>query len=252
MVISERLQHAVLWHTYRDNYTKGPDCLYCHLNFSNNNLYKKSLVVDFTKDEVIIPALGQGIVNKAIIAATTNNKILSRVLIPLFNNCYTSNRRTFDSIIKEGFESTSFLDRVRKFNTPKDGGYYISKGLILDKNYNPLLLCCLVATKNKDNKYVAYKHRCYINPKVFTETTLINTGIIKKLIPLYTTNEVMQASFDNGITMTKNRKVEVVVSDYINELVVAPNKPSSNIDMDEALNNVIVDNIDEIMSYYES
>ena len=141
---------------------------------------------------------------------------------------------------------------MQKITTSKGEVCYGGKGIIFDESYTPLLLCTLTArsvhTENNGNTMVYYRPVCHVSPKVFLESDkLINKGIIKKLIPYYTSRNV---SFPrNNYRFSSNpedRKVKVIVDNF-NKFFVEPIKPTPSAYSNDALNECLIDNIDDIM-----
>ena len=95
---------------------------------------------------------------------------------------------------------------------------------------------------------VYYRPVCHVSPKVFLESDkLVNKGIIKKLIPYYTSRNV---SFPrNSYRFSSNpedRKVKVIVDNF-NKFFVEPIKPTPSAIAEDALNECLIDNIEDIM-----
>lgn len=130
--------------------------------------------------------------------------------------------------------------------------YYGGKGIIFDERYTPLLLCTLTArsvhTENNGDTMVYYRPVCHVSPKVFLESDkLINKGIIKKLIPCYTSRDVNFPR--NNYRFSSNpedRKVKVIVDNF-NKFFIEPIKPTPSATTNDTLNECLIDNIDDIM-----
>ena len=151
--------------------------------------------------------------------------------------------------MKISFANTSYESRLLKITTNKGEVYYGGKGIIFDGNYNPLLLCTLKARRvvTEKEKYTAYyRPVCYVSPRVFEEpNTIVNKGIIKKLIPFYTSHNM---DFPLGLFRDKaeDRKVQVVIDNF-DRFFVKPVKPSPSTCSNELLNQCLIDNIEDIM-----
>ena len=131
--------------------------------------------------------------------------------------------------------------------------YYGGKGIILDGNFNPLLLCTLLARIVKEeggDVLTYYRPVCHINPKVFIESDkLVNKGIIKKLIPYYSNYDTC---FPRGIRRNTNNdpeseKVKVIIDDF-SHLFIEPVKPTPSSCSNESLNQCLVDNVEDILA----
>ena len=128
--------------------------------------------------------------------------------------------------------------------------YYGGNGIIFDESYAPLLLCTLTArkvhTEEGGNNMVYYRPVCHVSPKVFLESDkLINKGIIKKLIPFYTSRGVSFPNYKFG-SNPESKKVKVVVDNF-DKFFIEPIKPTPSATTNDALNECLIDNMDDIM-----
>ena len=227
------------------------------ITLDSNNMFSKSLVVDTTGDNIEIPSIARIYYENIICGNLTHSNVkLERIILPLYTNGNSQSRRTFDGIMREFFCKPLLNQRVLKVTTNKGDTYYGGCGLILDEWFNPLLMCGLKAEKviteyGDDAEVVPIQyHRavCHVSPIVFTEPNkLINKGIIKKLIPLYTT---MDIHFPNVSVGTSNspdsRKVEVIIDDF-SKFFVSPIVPTPSKCSNDALNKCLNDNIEDIL-----
>ena len=227
-----------------------------NLTLDNNNVFSKSLVVDITGDDIEIPSIARVCYENIIRNNLTYSNIdkVEKTILPLYTNGGDRSRRTFDSIMRDFFCRVSFNQRLLKVTTNKGEIYYGGFGLILDGGYNPLLMCGLkarkVITEGGGGAKVAsmqyYRAICRVSPVVFAEPDkLINKGIIKKLIPLYTT---MDINFPNtGISsIPDSRKVEVIIDDF-SKFFISPIAPTPSKCSNDALNKCLNDNIEDIL-----
>lgn len=227
------------------------------ITLDSNNMFSKSLVVDTTGDNIEIPSIAriyyENIIRDNLIHS---NARVERIILPLYTNGNSQSRRTFDGIMREFFCRPLLNQRVLKVTTNKGDTYYGGYGLILDEGFNPLLMCGLKARKvilehGDDAEAVHiqyYRTICHVSPVVFTEPNkLINKGIIKKLIPLYTT---MDIHFPNVSVGTSNspdsRKVEVIIDDF-SKFFISPIVPTPSKCSNDALNKCLNDNIEDIL-----
>ena len=232
----------------------NPDRLERHLSLDSNNVFRKSLVIEVNNDEVEIPVIAREHFEELVSDNMTYPTIMGikRIILPLYDNAPNQERSTFNSIIAQLFTNVGYGQRLQKITTNKGEVCYGGKGIIFDESYTPLLLCTLTArsvhTEDNGNTMVYYRPVCHISPKVFLESDkLINKGIIKKLIPYYTSRNV---SFPrNSYRFSSNpedRKVKVIVDNF-NKFFVEPIKPTPSTYSNDALNECLIDNIDDIM-----
>ena len=224
------------------------------LSLDSNNVFRRSLVVEVNDDEVEIPVIAREHFEKLVsdsLAYTIATKI-QKIILPLYNNALDQERRTFDSIIKQLFTNVRYGERLQKITTSKGEVCYGGKGIIFDESYTPLLLCTLTAksvhTEDNRNTMVYYRPVCHISPKVFLESDkLINKGIIKKLIPCYTNRDV---DFPRGgysfSSNPEDKRVKVIVDNF-DKFFIKPVKPTLSTCPNDALNECLIDNIEDIM-----
>ena len=227
------------------------------ITLDSNNMFSKSLVVDTTGDNIEIPSIARKYYENIIrYNLTPSNVRVERIILPLYTNGNSQSRRTFDGIMREFFCKPLLNQRVLKVTTNKGDTYYGGYGLILDEEFNPLLMCGLKARKviseRGDGAEVVhiqyYRTVCHVSPVVFTEPNkLINKGIIKKLIPLYTTMDIHFPNVSVGISNSPDsRKVEVIIDDF-SKFFISPIVPTPSKCSNDALNKCLNDNIEDIL-----
>lgn len=223
------------------------------LSLDSNNVFRRSLVTEVNNNEVEIPVIARKHFEE-VISNLTHPTIMGvkKIILPLYDNAPSLEKKTFDSIIGQLFSNVGYDKRLQKITTNKGEVYYGGKGIIFDESYTPLLLCTLTArserSEGNDNTMVYYRPICHVSPKVFLESNkLINKGIIKKLIPCYTSRDVNFPR--NNLRFSSNpedRKVKVIVDNF-NKFFVEPIKPTPSAIINDALNKCLIDNIDDIM-----
>lgn len=251
MEFSIRFAHGVR-SVFNSSDHDNPTQLERELSLDSNNVFRRSLVIEVNDDEVEIPVIArehfENLVSEKIaypLAVGTK-----RIILPLYDNAPSQERRTFDSIIMQMFNNVRFDMRLQKITTNKGEVYYGGRGIIFDESYAPLLLCTLTArkvhTEEGGNSMVYYRPVCHVSPKVFLESDkLINKGIIKKLIPFYTSREVSFPNYKFGVN-PESKKVKVVVDNF-DKFFIEPIKPTPSATTNDALNECLIDNMDDIM-----
>lgn len=224
-----------------------------NLSLDSNNVFRRSLVVEVNSDEVEIPVIARTRFEKLISESTLRSGAeIKKIILPLYDNAPSQERRTFDSIIAQLFTNVDYGKRLQKITTSKGEVYYGGKGIIFDEDYSPLLLCTLTArgvyTEGIGNTMAYYRPVCRISPKVFLESDkLINKGIIKKLIPCYTSRDIaFPRNSYNFHNSPEDRKVKVIVDNF-NKFFIEPVKPTPSACSNDALNECLIDNIEDIM-----
>lgn len=224
------------------------------LSLDSNNVFRRSLIIEVNNNEVEIPVIARAhfeeLVSDNLIHPTIVG--IKKIILPLYNNAPDQERRTFDVIIRQLFTNVGYDRRLQKITTNRGEVYYGGKGIIFDESYTPLLLCTLTArcvhTEDNGNTMVYYRPVCHVSPKVFLESDkLINKGIIKKLIPCYTSRDIgFPRSYYSFSNNPEDRKAKVIVDNF-NKFFVEPIKPTPSTCSDDALNECLIDNIDDIM-----
>ena len=243
-----------LMSVFDSNESNNPNQLEMNLSLDSNNVFGRSLVIEVNNDEVEIPVIARRHFEKLVSDNMTYPAIMGikRIILPLYDNAPSLEKRTFDSIITQLFTNVGYNKRLQKITTSKGEVYYGGKGIIFDESYTPLLLCTLTArsvhTKGNGNTMVYYRPVCHVSPKVFLESDkLINKGIIKKLIPFYTSRNINFPR--NNYSFSSNpesRKVKVIVDNF-NKFFVEPIKPTPSATTNDTLNECLIDNIEDIM-----
>ena len=250
MEFSIRFAHGVR-SVFNSSDCNNPTQLERELSLDSNNVFRRSLIIE-VNDEIEIPVIAREhfedlVLEKINYPLAVGTK---RIILPLYDNTPSQERRTFDSIMVQLFSNVSYGKRLQKIITSKGEVYYGGKGIIFDESYAPLLLCTLAArkvhTEESGNSMVYYRPVCHVSPKVFLESDkLINKGIIKKLIPFYTSKEVSFPNCMFGVN-PESKKVKVVVDNF-DKFFIEPIKPTPSAITNDALNECLIDNMDDIM-----
>ena len=250
MEFSIRFAHGVR-SVFNSSECNNPTQLERELSLDSNNVFRRSLIIE-VNDEMEIPVIAREHFENLVLEKINYPLAIGtkRIILPLYDNAPSQERRTFDSIIMQMFNNVRFDMRLQKITTSKDEVYYGGKGIIFDESYAPLLLCTLAArkvhTEESGNSMVYYRPVCHVSPKVFLESDkLINKGIIKKLIPFYTSEEVRFPDCMFGVN-PESKKVKVVVDNF-DKFFIEPIKPTPSAITNDALNECLIDNMDDIM-----
>ena len=253
MEFNRRFARNVTW-IFNSYEPDNPIQLETHLSLDSNNVFKKSLIIDVNDNEIEIPVIArehfEGLISDNMTYPTIMG--IKRIILPLYDNTPSQERSTFNSIIAQLFTNVGYGQRLQKITTNKGEVCYGGKGIIFDESYTPLLLCTLTArsihTEDNGNTMVYYRPVCHVSPKVFLESDkLINKGIIKKLIPYYTNRDINppRSNYDFSSNL-EDRKVKVIVDDF-NKFFIEPIKPTPSTCSNDALNECLIDNMDDIM-----
>ena len=240
---------------FYNNESGNPEQLGMNLSLDSNNVFRRSLVIEVNDDEVEIPVIARKHLERLVSDNMSYPTIMGikRIILPLYDNAPSQERRTFGSIITQLFTKVIYGERLQKIITNRGEVYYGGRGIIFDESYTPLLLCTLTArsahTEDNGNIMVYYRPVCHVSPKVFLESDkLVNRGIIKKLIPCYTSRGVDFPTINNYRFRSnpENKKVQVIVDNF-DKFFVEPIKPTPSATTNDALNECLIDNMDDIM-----
>lgn len=220
------------------------DALNGNIALDRNNVFSKLCVIDLTGDNIEVPVFAKTIVEDTII----NSSSITKVVLPLYSNSNTHNRRTADSIIRSFFIRGNLTERLQKVVTNKNEVYYGMKGIILDEHFNPLIM----VTITLDRESRMYKKvTIYIHPEVFLNTSgLIHKSIIKKIIPFYISynEDLSYRGRRTYYRVESSVRPQVVIEDAAKKFIQSPNRPSPQSFTDDKLNQLMIENIDEILN----
>lgn len=191
----------------------------------------------------------EGIINQNLISVQHSNDYILDTLYPLCSESIIIQRKTFDTIIKLFFLDSGW--ELRKIRLNDGSIYYGNRGIILDANFNPILLITLKA-ELVDNVCKYKNIVIHISPSVFTnQTLLINKGIIKKIIPFYIENKfynpIVNNFYDSGYFLDKTE----FVIDSFDDFIYNPIKPSPSFCTNESMNQCILDHVHNILDNLE-
>lgn len=219
------------------------NALNSNISLDRNNVFSKLCVIDLTGDTIEVPVFAKTVVENTII----NRSSATKVVLPLYSNSNTYNRRTADSIIRSFFIKGNLTERLQKVVTSKNEVYYGMRGIILDEHFNPLIM----ATISLDRESKMYKKvTIYIHPEVFLNTNgLIHKSIIKKIIPFYISyNRDLSYINTRAYRIESSVRPQVIIEDATKKFIQSPNKPSPQSCTDDKLNQLMIENIDDILN----
>lgn len=211
--------------SFNYEYRSSPITVNTRSNFISKDCFQHLLYVDISKATFEVPI----ILRNAALYAKYNG--YSEICMPIMNNNVESiiSRRTVSPIMRDFLNSNSLS--IQAIITSKGERYYGCPGLILDQDYNPLLVLTCEISNNK-----LTKHRCRISNDVFShQDKLIEKTIFKKILP---TLAAEYASFDS--------RFDGVFVGNIN-LIVKPIAPTPNKDVNKDINKFLIDNIGDII-----
>ena len=128
---------------FNSNESSNPDQLEMNLSLDNNNVFRRSLIIEVNNDEVEIPVIAREHFEELVSDNMTYPTIMGikRIILPLYDNPPSQERSTFNSIIAYLFTYVGYGQRLQKITTNKGEVCYGGKGMFCDESYTPLLLC---------------------------------------------------------------------------------------------------------------
>lgn len=185
MAISDNDKNRILYPfektLYYPGYTGGnPN----HTSDLENRMFRTSINLNVIEGKVECPTF---IISRLYVNLPTSTlETLNSVCVPLYSR-FSKNIKTVSSVINTGFDKVQWNNRLLKVIMPNEEIYYINKGIILDKDMNPIIVYtwdCNFFNKSYDNPKV------YVNPIVFTKIDLpLYKDIVNKFIPVLMTGE---------------------------------------------------------------
>lgn len=224
------------------------------LALDEHNVCNRMLVTDISSDEIDVPMIAKPAIEISVSDNLIYHNNINKVITFLYVNSRNQIRRTADSIITEFFSRTTFNNRLQKVITNKGEVYYGNRGIILNENFNPLILCSVMSKKvEKDGTIYMnyYKPIIRISPEVFlNDTGLIHKSILKKIIPFYLTHNIGSIPFYDSIfrsSIPENTKPQILIED-ISRFIEVSATPNPNTCSNKTLNKLLLDNIDDVLN----
>lgn len=234
--------------------TAVSDVANTEITLDNHNAFNRLFVIDVSSDEIEVPVFARSVVESVVRGKLEFPYIIhtSKIVIPMYVNTYNQSRRTADSIVNDFFSRVDFNQRLQKVTTNKGEVYYGGKGIILDKDFNILLLCTIVCKRieHRGRQVMSYyKPVVHVSPQVFLRGEgLVDKSILKKIIPFYVSHSIgpvsTHAYFRSNIP--EGTKPQILIDD-VSKFIENPAKPTPRKCSDEVLNQILADNADDVL-----
>lgn len=157
------------------------------------------------------------------------------IIIPLVASEATKMCSGADTIMKY-FVNNGF-GRLVKVETPKGERYYGGMGLVLDKDFKPLIYITRTLGVNieaSDEQVIIH-----VSPSIFTDdVSILNKAILRKGIAYYLTHTVGDWGEDH---------TPLIVIDDGKKFFRSPSKPSPDSDINTNVNTLLRDHISEVL-----
>lgn len=237
MAISENDKKRILYPFERPLYPPG----YTGGNHNydsdlENRMFGTSINLNIVEGKVECPVF---IIQRLYNLPAVTLGSLNNITIPLYSR-FSKNIKTVSSVINAGFDKVQWRDRLMEAIMPNGEIYYINKGIILDKDMNPIIVYtwdCNISDKSYDNPKV------YVNPIVFTKINLpLYKDIINKFIPILMTEDFTVCDYNRynstGPTYSAG-SIKVIFEEYslIRHSVVPNTTENHNTEIVQLLEN---------------
>lgn len=233
MTVSNNLGY-ILNSVYIDNYPSNP---IARRSYIGNNGFSWFIRVKRDNDNFEAPLIISHSVFDSIFRSNGKD-----IIVPInIHNRIVSARGVSAALRYGGFNNNGFLTNI----FIKSLGYYIGKGVILDNDMNPLIICSVSGKRvpNSDIKYEpnSLKIKMYVHPRIFNQETIMDKFIVKTMIPYYLSAPLATCF------RVESLDVNVVIEDVNNNLTIKPLDPDK-----AALNNITIkdymlSNIDSVI-----
>lgn len=189
--------------------------------------------------------VGQGLevptfsLNQLTSAVLRSNEVCS-VVVPLTLESYTKLCAGTDTMIRYLFAGYSSSTRLRKSRSNKGETYYGAPGILLDKDFSPLMIATSKVRLDENNNIQIDDRIIHIHPNVFLhDTGFLEKAIAKKGIAFY---------LSTGLTDYSNNYKAKVVIDDCSQFIRKANIPRVGETSPKDFTNILKDNIDEVLS----
>lgn len=221
-------------------------------SLSLSEMCRKFLVVDTSLDkgEFEIPVIARAPALEVMRKENGERRGTNRTVIPLYSTA-TVRKRSADLIFQYIVRLGTFNQRLIKIITSKGQTYYGGYGILLDADWNPLMLATLMARRISDlnspsMELCFYKAILHVSPKVFlNQTDLMEKSIIKKVIPFYLANPLGMALGGRGVMSECLGTVQIEVDD-MSRFFHTPVIPRPDTYSDEEMNRILAEHAGEI------
>jgi len=197
------------------------------------------LKVDISKNKFEVPVPLIPYVHSAKI------RECNQLVFNLVHGCDNMGRRTFhkktiNTILTEFYNASRNNIRIAHVVSSKNIHYYGCSGMILNADYEPLMINTLEVEWNPIGLYISnvLNPKCHLSYKVFENTEIVEKTLIKQMIPFYSTHGVTLSN------MIENVPVEIVI-EHTDSMIVKPSTPTPMRDS-AFFNDTIVNHYDTV------
>lgn len=227
---------------------------------SQNGIYLKAEITELDKD-FCIPILLYRHMRKLVLERLHNdNSQINYKLIANLKECFTTGQyKTINTIVTTILGQTyPRYELIKLQQTNTDNLYYGNNGLILDKNFKPLILLTIICSVYSDLTIHVKGYKVFVDTSVLIDKTdPMKKHILSRILPVWCNPEILRMNYNylsrlssDIVSSNITSKVTVDFCDFKERFfsdVIAPNNvllETSNVD--ELVDEVLQNNIEEI------
>jgi hypothetical protein len=226
---------------------------------SQNGIYLKAEITEFDKN-FCIPILLYRHMRKIVLERLHNdNSQINYKAIANLKECFTTGQyKTINTIVTTILGQTyPRYELIKLQQTNTDNLYYGNNGLILDKNFKPLILLTIICSVHNDSTIHVKGYKVFVDTSVLIDKTdPMKKHILSRILPVWCNPEILRRYYNylprlcDTVPSNITSKVTVDFCDFKEKffsVVKAPNNvllETSNVD--ELVDEILQNNIEEI------
>ena len=201
----------------------------------SESIFGNILTADVKKQGLFeIPALIENKVSDEISNCDT-------IYMPIGHTSSIMSKRSVSPILFSFYQQSATLATI---NTSKNERYYGCRGLILNSEFKIIFITTVEGYINSDGNFKPVRYICRIPPRTFINTNgLLEKAIYRKFIPYLASLDI--AIYYDGLHY-EFKKPTIIVEDC-DRFLIKPTVPTAIPNLNEALNDVVVNNINLIV-----
>jgi len=165
------------------------------------------------------------------------------IVTPLPVDANVRNITGAETILKHFSRNNLWSGRIGKVTTPKNEVYYGGPGIVLDKDFSPLMLSTTKVTKERET-VLRGQITIHMSPKVFTDdVSIVNRSLARKGVAYYLSNGLSRYALDDV-----EGRAKVVIDDMSNFFKKVA-KPDVNASPD-TYQTILKENLDEVLKQF--
>lgn len=176
----------------------------------------------------------------------------TRSIVPIGKNNANSSYKTVDSILNRILNFKGSVDMgILGVTSDKYGTWYGCRGLLLDKDFNVILMSVIEGTVQSGICHMN-NVKLYVNPKISISEQGVEKTVYTKIVPYCLNYDCWQSMFYTSTFAVNNipswTKPNIVFKDVKDMFFITPNILTS-INIDEDINKILEESKEEITEY---